>query len=259
MRYFFIISSIFSLFFSAISSANDVIQFCSIDKAFKPYFDNRRSLEQQTDLMLAKRVLTGIKANNWQHQLHTLPWLRCMKGLESGQYQAAFAMIKTQERARIFAFPADVKHYLAKVEYPIFYRKGGVLDHYTIKRLLFSATGAFDVAYYRSIQEFGLAAPLGYVAYHYLADKQLLADTTPDADVAFHALNADRLDGFVIEREIGQALLLEQGLDEVIVATEHAVLNAYWHVAFNKDFYQQNTAAVDNFWAHLNPEILTKN
>ncbi|WP_042145110.1 MULTISPECIES: hypothetical protein [unclassified Pseudoalteromonas] len=81
-----------------------------------------------------------------------------------------------------------------------------------------------------------------------LTDKNVLSslNLTPIQGLKFVANG--KLDGFVIDRQIGTYLSKELNLEHKLTATKYSLLQTKWHAAFNKEFYQTNQKKIDELW-----------
>jgi len=225
------------------------VTFCYEDRNFPPYIFSTSNNEQPKGLMLDLISLSA-KDAGITVKFITKPWLRCQKLVKQNQANALLAMIQTQQRSQVFAFPKIKKSkqaYLFKGEYAIFIQKNGPFDLDKTKHLLINKNG-LNLSVYYPLAKYGLSAPLGYVVRKILEDKNVLSslNLTPIQGLKFVANG--KLDGFVIDRKIGIYLSKELQLDHKLMATKHSLLKTKWHAAFNKEFYQTHQKPIDNFW-----------
>jgi len=240
---------IFLLFINSCSLYATIVTFCYEDRNFPPYIFSTSINDQPKGLMIDLISLSakdaGITVN-----LISKPWLRCQKLVKQNQANALFAMIQTPERSQIFAFPKSLdskQAYLFKGEYALFIQKGGPFDLDKTKNPLINKNG-LNLDVYYPLAKYGLSAPLGYVVRKILKDKNVLSslNLTPIQGLKFVANG--KLDGFVIDRQIGLFLSKELELEHKLNTTKHSLLQTKWHAAFNKAFYQTNQKKIDEFW-----------
>lgn len=209
------------------------LKICHENNYYPPYI----FLEKQD----AKGILVDIidaatKEVNISVELYARPWIRCQQDVISGQAHALFAMVKTEERSQKFAFPPEKKlsdWYLWLAQYPVF----------TTKNTLFDATS------YQT--EKGIGAPLGYVVWDILKDKGWLSTYQYEPVEGLKMLAIDRLDGYVVERQIGIHLLEKNKLSAKVEVNNKLILQTQWYLPFNKDFYQAEKALVDKIWRNI--------
>lgn len=157
------------------------------------------------------------------------PWLRCQKLVRANKAQALFALIKTPEREQHYVFPSDL-HYLWKAQYPVF----------TLKENEFHPE--------RYTPTSGLGAPFGYVVTDILLEKNWLNPYSYKVDKGMQMVASGKLDGYAVERQIGENVVAQLGLSHSLKASNSVLVSSYWHVPFNVDFYEENKPQVDAFW-----------
>ncbi|NVK25218.1 MAG: transporter substrate-binding domain-containing protein [Gammaproteobacteria bacterium] len=167
--------------------------------------------------------------------LYSSSWLRCQKDVQSGRADALFAMVKTKEREKLFQFPPDEPDvfFLWHAQYPVFYERSRGFD------------------YENYIPNKGIAAPLGYVVKDLLKKKNWLSPYPYEPSEGLPMVAANKLDGYVVERLIGEKLLEQLKISNQVEATEISLLNTNWYVPFNRQFYQANKPKVDLFWSNI--------
>ena len=225
------------------------VTFCYEDRNFPPYIFSTSNNDQPKGLMI-DLILLSAKDAGFTVNLISKPWLRCQKLVKQNQANALFAMIQTNERSQIFAFPKNKnlqQPYLFQGEYALFIQKGGPFDLDKTQNPLINKNG-LNLDVYYPLAKYGLSAPLGYVVRTILKDKNVLSslNLTPIQGLKFVANG--KLDGFVIDRQIGTYLSKELNLEHKLTATKHSLLQTKWHAAFNKEFYQMNQKKIDEFW-----------
>lgn len=240
---------IFLLFFNSCSVYATIVTFCYEDRNFPPYIFSTSNNDQPKGLMI-DLILLSAKDAGFTVNLISKPWLRCQKLVKQNQANALFAMIQTNERSQIFAFPKNKnlqQPYLFQGEYAIFIQKDGPFDLDKTKQLLIDENG-LNLDVYYPVAKYGLSAPLGYVVRTILKDKNVLSslNLTPIQGLKFVANG--KLDGFVIDRKIGTYLSKELNLEHKLTATKYSLLQTKWHAAFNKEFYQTNQKQINEFW-----------
>jgi polar amino acid transport system substrate-binding protein len=226
-----------------------VVTFCYEDRNFPPYIFSGPKGEQPKGLML-DLILLSAKDAGITVNLISKPWLRCQKLVKQNQANALFAMIQTPERSLVFAFPKSLnakQAYLFQGQYAIFVKKNGPFDLDDTHHKLVNENG-LNLDVYYPLAKYGLSAPLGYVVRQILEDKNVLSSLNLTPIQALKFVANGKLDGFVIDRQIGLFLSKELKLDHKLTATKHSLLQTKWHAVFNKAFYQTNQKQIDLFW-----------
>lgn len=178
----------------------------------------------------------------FQIELHYFPWKRCLRHVETGEMDGALAVIFTEERDLIFAYPktnegkVDRSKVIWNAEYPVFSHKDSTLqwDGET-----FSQKDAL------------LSTPLGYVTYNKLNDLGVLYDVSLEPEKGLELVHKKRLDGYVVERSIGEKILQKKQINQNFKNLDKAFLETDWYIVLSKTFAQTNPEDAQLFWASL--------
>lgn len=192
--------------------------------------------------VLVELVQMAAAANHTQVILISHPWKRCIDMLSKGQVDAIAASIWLPEREAWGVYPKrpeqpdaapDRELRLWHVEYPIFVSRQSTLS--------------YDGQRFEGVRT-GLSAPSGYVVWQRLKDAGVLHDTVllPKAGLNLVALN--RLDGYVVERNIGQHLLHDLGIEDKVTTLPTLFDQADWYLVFSHPFHRANTALAQRIW-----------
>ena len=185
---------------------------------------------QQTDLRLA-----------FQRQ----PWKRCVMQLQSGQSDGIFAAIWQADRDAWGQFPGrdpqrglsvDRNYRLWQADYPIITRIDSSLQ--------------WDGEQFSGLQH-GLSAPLGYIASQRLQELGVLASASLSAEKSLKLVALGRLDGYVIERQIGTTHIRELGLQSNLKTLPIPLLQADWYLPLSHRFTDQHPELAQRFWQAL--------
>lgn len=209
--------------------------------------------QQETSLFesLVDTVLLSAQQAGLTVQFVRLPWLRCQLLVKSGEIHGLLLMIKTPERELEFAFP-NQSDYILQYEYPLFVKRNGLYDTESLKsQSMFHKDKSFNISAYRAIRKVGLSAPFGYISYQFLEQQNLLSPFHTDLDTALKLIKNERLDGFVIARDIANELLKIGDNAEKLRLTSGSVMKKYLYAPMNLDYYQKNKVQVSSFWRAL--------
>ena len=238
---------LFLLFLITMSNvvwAKPDIVFCFEDKAYPPYiFVDQHS---QAAGILVEKIKRAAKQLEINPVFITSPWLRCQKLVKQNQAQALFAMIRTPERAEQFQFPDNPDHHIQLADYPIFYHPDSAFSNNLAS--LFQHNRFVPDAY-KKIKRFGMQAPMGYVAQDYLKTHDLMTTFEYTVEQGLTQVSNNRLDGYIVERQIGLKKIESLALKRAVKITEHPVIQETWFVPFNKTFYEDNKLLIDQFWS----------
>ncbi|MCH2057152.1 MAG: transporter substrate-binding domain-containing protein [Thalassotalea sp.] len=169
-------------------------------------------------------------------ELYGSSWIRCQNDVKSGRAQALFPMIASDERRADFAFPpktAETDWHMWLAQYPVF----------------IAVNDEFDVDNYQPQQ--GIGAPIGYVVWHKLSKKEWLSPLQYDPVEGFSMLALNKLDGYVVEQQIGLQLIKEYQLANKVKKSNYSFLDTPWYIAFNNDYYRTDAEAVLRFWQKI--------
>lgn len=173
--------------------------------------------------------------------LHHLPWKRCLRAVELGEMDGAYAVIYTKERDSLFSYPKqnngelDVSSIIWQAEYSIFTHQDSDFE--------------WDGA---SFNQSGLqlSAPRGYVAYQKLSDLGVL-HATSSHDTAFELVAMQRLDGYIVERAVGESLLKKKGINDKIKQLQKPFLNSNLFLVLSNTYVQAHPNEAIAFWTFL--------
>lgn len=175
------------------------------------------------------------------------PWLRCQKLVAENKVHGLFAMIRSPEREKLFAFPSVEDHFLMEAEYAIFHHKRSNRV-WRIEEIAESLASGKTITNYEG---FGFGAPRGYQVEAMLRRHKLLATEATYLEKALPIIAKNRMDGFVIEKRVGQHIVNKHRYQKKIVPSSNSVAKSKWHVAINLDFYDKNPELIKKFWTHL--------
>lgn len=219
----------------------DTINFCYEDQPYLPYLSDP-SVRSENQGLLLDLIQTTVVKRKINVTFQRMPWKRCLKSLEDGGIDAAFALIWTPERDNLFAYPktadgnVNSDFRLWRVTYDIFANNESNLG--------------WDGINFTNIN-YGLSAPKGYVAWNQLKSAGVLYSKELNPDQGLALVSLDRLDGFIVEKLIGQETLKRLNITNVITPFEKPYMHSDWYVAFSKQKYAQDKQLVDSFWQHL--------
>jgi polar amino acid transport system substrate-binding protein len=210
-----------------------------------PFFAGPTAVDPTGQGLLNDLIMSAAKQAELHIELQRQPWKRCILQLQQGQVDGIFAAIWQPERDSWGQFPGrDAKtnaplqrtYRLWQVDYPIIRRNGSPL--------------VWDGQQFSGTKN-GLSAPLGYVANQRLAALGVLAKPTYNAEIALKMVAADRLDGFVLERQVAQTYIRNLGLQQQLSALPEPLLKADWYLPLSHQFYREHPEIAQRFWQAL--------
>lgn len=216
---------------------------CIEDADYMPFLNGSPGAKHPG--MLVELVELAANANHTDMTLISHPWKRCIDMLGKGQVDALAASIWLPERERWGAFPKhpaqptaapDRSLRLWQAEYPIFVSR--------------QTTLSYDGQRFAGVRT-GLSAPSGYVVWQRLKDAGVLNDAVLLPKVGLNLVALNRLDGYVVERDIGQHLLHDLGIEDKVTTLPVPFDQADWYLVFSHQFHNANTALAQNIWQSL--------
>lgn len=174
--------------------------------------------------------------------LYRRPWKRCLLDLEQGRAEGIFPLIWTAEREQWAAFPRlatgelDPRRYLWEGVYSIFVRHGAALG--------------WDGERFSQLKN-GVAAPSGYVAQQKLNRLGVRGPQHLEVEKGLWLVAMERLDGYVIDRHIGEHLIRKYGLNDSLTTLPIPFMSSKWYLALSKPFVRLHPDEAQALWSAL--------
>lgn len=191
------------------------------------------------DLVNRASERAGIAVN-----FHLLPWKRCLTLVEHGGMDAALALVWNRDRQTRFNFPlnanqeVDRQRRIWQGEYLVMVPKHSSVE--------------WDGERFSGL-EGGMASPLNYVSSERLQRLNAYAfDSPPDKGLMLVA--KDRLPGYVVQREIGDALLKSLGLEDQIKVLPVPFMTEDWYLVFSNNLLLSAPDLAQTLWQHIADE-----
>jgi len=162
--------------------------------------------------------------------------------VQQGELDAMLAIGWTKERDESLIYPMDEQRQLRVnqriwlSEYVVFTHKGSVLE--------------WDGAVFQGL-EFGIGTPQGYVSEQQLRQVDALSPNSVTLEQGLTLVSLGRLDGYVIEQQIGWQVAKKLGLEAKLKTLPRPLLELPWYVAFSPLYFQGNAEQVNRFWQAL--------
>ncbi|MBC9250354.1 hypothetical protein A9179_08735 [Pseudomonas alcaligenes] len=228
--------------------AEPVLRLCHELDGLPPYIN---TLEADRDLPQPGLVLELIQRAATQARIqvetHRQPWLRCIHELQEGSSDGAFVAVWQLGREAWGHFPGgagpqaavDPRYRLWHVDYPIIVRKGSALR--------------WDGQHFSGVT-YQLSSPPGYVARQHLKEQGVLSTLSLTPAKALALVARGRLDGYVLERHVGQHLIDRLQLGEQLTLLPQPLFEDDWYLPLSHQFYQRNPEVAERFWQALASE-----
>jgi polar amino acid transport system substrate-binding protein len=230
---------------SAMADPLPVLRICYELQDSMPFWTLATDQNKSRPGLLLELIQPAAEQAGLRLEFQRQPWKRCILQLQQGQSDGIFAAIWQPERDTWGQFPGrDTQrnipvqrdYRLWQVDYPIIVRKGGTLD--------------WDGEHFSGTRN-GLSAPLGYVATQQLETLGVLAKPTYSAETALKLIAVDRLDGYVLERQIAANYIRTAGLQEQLGFLPKPLFAADWYLPLSHQFYRQHPELAQRFWQAL--------
>lgn len=220
--------------------ADEPIRVCYEDKDFPPFLLGNSEQQVEEAGMLPELIHRSAKTLGMTIEYQRLPWKRCLKAVERGEIDALFAVIYTDARDSWAAYPKTNGkpdgRYLYLSEYPVFVSSGSALR--------------WDGTQFTPSKPMVQSVP-GYVAEQRLIDMGMKPVLPLQPRDAMPVVAAGRIDGYVVERLIGQQILLDLGLEDQIKTLTEVFLAQPWYLAFSKQRYKTDSEKIEAFWDEI--------
>ncbi|OPX56391.1 polar amino acid transport system substrate-binding protein [Oceanospirillum multiglobuliferum] len=229
------------------TSADEVspptMRFCYENQEYRPFLvatdDHKTRLGHNgalPDLVIETTRSLGIQA-----EFVNYPWKRCIALLQSGEVDGIFAAIWQKEREEWGVFPkrnnqADERYSLWRVQY----------DIYTSKNSLLS----WDGTAFSNIKS-GVSAPLGYIAEQKLKQMGVLSRNSYVPSEGLRVVALNRLDGFVVESNIGDHIVISQAIQADIKKLSIPFMVADWYLPLSHQWVKAHPKLAQAFWNKL--------
>ena len=218
------------------------LRICYEDEDAMPFWT---AAERANPGLVVELVQSAAQQADLRLELQRRPWKRCILQLQSGESDGIFAAIWQADRDSWGQFPGrDPEHQQAvdrdyrlwQVDYPIITRIGSPLQ--------------WNGQQFSGLQ-YGLSAPLGYIASQRLQALGVQAKINLSAEKALKLVAAGRLDGYVIERQIGKTHIRTLGLQSDLTMLPMPLFQADWYLPLSHQFTRQHPQQAQRFWQAL--------
>ncbi|WP_344796694.1 hypothetical protein [Litoribacillus peritrichatus] len=178
-------------------------------------------------------------------QFERKPWKRCKWRVEQGLADGLFASIWEPDRESWAKYPPlykpdnqppNEKASLWTVEYLVFVRNNTKLS--------------WDGTKFHNINN-GLSAPLGYVVHKKLDHLGVLNDGTYLPKEGFSMVAQGRIDGYVIEKFTGHAIIDDLDLNKELTAIQIPFLTTRWYLVFSHQYAEKSPENTQLIWQNI--------
>lgn len=240
---FFWLCLIYSSFASQAAQSSEFVV-CIEDQDMPPYIvsGTDKSHENAGGILppLVGEVLHQV---NLTVKFVRYPWKRCLLLLQQNKVDGLFASTYQKEREAIGRYPKkndveDKSRHLLRATYSLFTSVDKPV--------------AWDGISFSWNRMPTIAAPLGYVVVGLLKDKHnIIAEIRLPPAVAMTAVSKSQLDGYIIEKNIGEAIVRQQGLEGRVIPLPLPFVTQYLHFMISHEFYEQQPHVAEAIWDQI--------
>lgn len=221
------------------------LRLCIEPSGVEPYIVDAAAAQPGLLLELVERAA---KQAGVDLAIHSQPWKRCILEVQNGSSDGLLVALWREERDAWGRFPGrdpargtpvDPGMRVWRADYRVFVHRQSALQWDGMR---FSGVSA------------GVGAPLGYVISQYLRSLGVLASESMPADKAMNLVAAGRLDGYVLEREVGQALVERLRLHGQLEMLPTPLMEVEWYLPLSHQFYQRYPQLAERFWLAISEQ-----
>lgn len=188
------------------------------------------------DMVLKATKRLGIEAHFIQK-----PWKRCIHLLKTGRADGLLPAIWQQDREDWGLFPKrngqpDSRYRVWQADYMVYSHKASALR--------------WDGVRFQGLRA-GLSSPLGYVSEKKLRQLKAISPLSYLPIQGLHLVAKQRLDGYVLERSIGDYLVSAEQLSADITPLKIPFLSADWYLPVSHHLVRQHPDAAQQLWRAL--------
>ncbi len=161
------------------------------------------------------------------------PWKRCIELLKKNQIDAIFPALWTKKRENWASFPKNTQNYLWDSKYFVFTHINSKIK--------------FENGKFHNLK-FGIDAPPGYVAYKKLKSLNVLTKFNNAPKKAFQLLLLKRIDGYVIEENIGKYIASKNNANDKVKMLKEVFHSGKWFMPISKSYFEKNKELSQRIW-----------
>lgn len=240
----YLLFSFFIAFCSTVNAQNTAdVQLCYEDQDYPPYLIGTGGKpEMPNPGVLVELAQSAFEDAGFTVSFVRRPWKRCMRMVEENKAVGMFGVIYLPEREIFGHYPMrenapDKERRLLTVDYPIFVNV--------------NAPVKWDGHAFAD-KKIHLGTPLGYATVtelenvHHISPNQ---SYLPQAGL--EALSQRKLDGYIVERNVGDQLILKHNLQKTVIAQEPPFKSHDLYLLLSHGFYDKNTEKAEKIWSRL--------
>lgn len=222
------------------------LRICYEADEFQPYLNGVDQVPASNPgLMIEQLLMPSATQAGFRLELYRRPWNRCVSDMQNTLTDAILPAAWTKERESWGRFPGPERNQTGRVD-----------RTYAIWPVRYSIIVArdspleWDGNKFSNLQH-GLGAPLGHLASQRLEELGALQSSSIRPKTALNMILHQRLDGYVLEELIAQALINQNGLQAQLKTLQLPLLQTDWYVPVTHKFYAAQPDRVWLFWENL--------
>lgn len=225
------------------SSAPVKMRFCYENQEYSPFIIDSRGHPTTLGLngILPDLVIETTQRLGIQPEFVSYPWKRCIALLKTGKVDGIFAAIWQKDRDEWGVFPksdqqANPRYSLWSVVYSIYANPKSNLK--------------WDGTHFTNVRS-GISAPLGYIAEQRLRKMKVLSPNSHTPQEGLRLVSLNRLDGFVVERNIGDHIVHLLDIKQNIKVLPIPFMTTDWYLPLSHLWVKNNPSLAQKFWETL--------
>nr|WP_308419101.1 transporter substrate-binding domain-containing protein [Terasakiella brassicae] len=227
-----------------VAYGNEAVRLCYEDEDYAPYLrgDTQQPAKPNPGV-LVEITKAAFQEAGQKVQYIRRPWKRCMHLLRDGKIAGMFGVIHTKEREKIGKYPmqngeVDPERRLLFVDYPIFYNAAHSAIQWDGQRFSGPAPR--------------IGTPLGYATVKSLKkEHKIIPNTSFLPASGLKLVSEGKLDGYIVEKNVGLSLLSKLGLKDKVVAHQPPFKRHALYLVLSHDFYENNSKEAEKIWSTL--------
>lgn len=223
--------------------AQSSVQLCYEDQDYPPYLSADSGQPTGKDPgVLVELVQKAFEKAGLSVSFVRRPWKRCMRMVQDNEVAGMFGVVYVKIRENVGKYPmrdgeVDAEKRLLDVEYPIFRNV--------------SVDPGWDGTAFAN-REVRLGTPLGYAMADSLKEEhQIVANTSFLPDVGLNLVAQKRLDGYIVEKNVGMSLLRKLDISDKVIIHQPPYKKHNLYLLLSHGFYNTDPKTAEGVWAQV--------
>ncbi|WDE10562.1 hypothetical protein [Thalassomonas haliotis] len=229
-------------FFTSTFAYAKELRLCYETDSAQPYGISSAEDMLITGNIFIDRIGQAVENAGFKAFFYRRSWGRCIQDLISGANDVIFPTVWMKGREQWGRFPRD---------------KDGRLDNSrSIRKAIYrvytpaNSQVTWDGKEFSALSS-GIGAPYGYVVYHMLKNAGYLSPIDLSVEEGFKMLALNRLNGYVVEEQVADALIEKEQYQGKITSLPLAFHISYFHLLLSHQFYRRDPGGAEKLWDEL--------